>query len=142
MALITVSTEARWAAPPKGIISVLALSGVLSEVLGGDVIIDDPHRAGMWDIVGARSRDPDELLEIWLLDCGSFTEAALTLRVSRTRRPGGVRELKRRLEGFCAQVENALGSDPSEQPLGRRSFHEPQPRQNRMKRGNPHAAPR
>ncbi len=106
----TVTAEARWPSSPRAILSVLALSGVLSEVLGPDVLIED-RRAGVWRLVTARSSDPDELLEIWLLDSGVFTEAMLTLRASGARKRGATRELKRRLEAFCAQVEDASGAD-------------------------------
>src|SRR5439155_22934839 len=93
----TVTTEARWRSSPKAILSVLALSGVLSEVLSRDVLIDEPRRAGVWTRISATSSDPDEMLEVWLLDYGSFTEALLTLKANRGRVLGGTSELRRRL---------------------------------------------
>ena len=105
-----VTADVRWLASPSTILSVLALSGALSEVLSPDVIIDVTQESETRSLVTARSVEACEELHIRLLDYGSFTEAQINLSlVARRRR--SAREARRRLKSFCDQMEVALAGN-------------------------------
>jgi hypothetical protein len=101
------TADARWHGSSKAIVSVLALSGALSEVLSSDVIIDTTQETETQTRVVARTADDCEELEIWLIDYGSFCEAEIALSLEQPRFRG-IKEQRRRLESFCALVEAAL----------------------------------
>ena len=105
-----VTADVRWNASPKTILSVLALSGALSEVLSPDVIIDVTQESETRLLVTARSAEAREELHIGLLDYGSFTEVQLSLSLV-PRRFRSAREARRRLQSFSAQMEAALATD-------------------------------
>jgi hypothetical protein len=103
-----VTVDRRWNVDPRAIVSAVTLSGVLASVIGPDVIVETVPKAGGWLVLSARSHgDPSEYVEIWMMEYGTFTEVSVNLNShKRLLRPGG---LRRRLEGFCDELENALG---------------------------------
>jgi hypothetical protein len=104
----TLTVDRRWSVDPRAIVSAVTLSGVLASVIGPDVIVETAPRAGGWRVLSARSHgDPSEYVEIWMLEYGTFTEVSVNLNShKKLLRPGG---LRRRVEGFCDEMENALG---------------------------------
>ena len=104
----TVTVDRRWSVDPRAIVSAVTLSGVLASIIGADVIIETGPKTGGWLVLSARSTaHPGEYVELWMLDYDSFTEVSVILHShKRLLRPIGA---MRRVEGFCDELENALG---------------------------------
>jgi hypothetical protein len=104
----TVTVDRRWCADTHAIVSAITLSGVFASIIGANVIVETAPKTGGWLVLSARSPDePSEHVEIWMLEYGTFTEVSVNLHSRKTLlRPGGA---KRRVEGFCEELENALG---------------------------------
>jgi hypothetical protein len=104
----TVTVDRRWGVDPRAIVSAVTLSGVLASIIGADVIVETTPKIGGWLVLSARSYgEPSDYVEIWMLEYGTFTEVSVNLRSDKKLlRPGGA---KRRVEGFCDELENALG---------------------------------
>jgi hypothetical protein len=103
----TVTVDRRWLVKPDVIVSTVALSGVLASILRPDVIVETTRKVGGL-ILTARSSDClSEWVSVWMLDYGTFTEVSVSLNSHKKllRLGGG----KRRVEGFCEELENALG---------------------------------
>ena len=103
----TVTVDRRWDVDPHAIVSAVTLSGVLALIIGSDVIVETALKTGGLVLSARSNDDPSEHIEIWMLDYGTFTEVSVNLTShKKSFRPGAG---KRRLEGFCDELENALG---------------------------------
>ena len=103
----TVTVDRRWSVDPRAIVSAITLSGVLASIIGEDVIVETARKTGGLVLSARSCSEPSEHVEIWLLDYGTFTEVSMNLCSHKSLlRRGGV---KRRLEGFCDELENAVG---------------------------------
>jgi hypothetical protein len=103
----TVVADRRWNADPCAIVSAVSLSGVLASIIGADVIVETARKTGGLVLTARSCDEPNEHVEIWMLDFGTFTEVSVNL-VSHKKllHLGGG---KRRVEDFCDELENALG---------------------------------
>jgi hypothetical protein len=103
----TVTADRRWDVDPHAIVSAVTLSGVLASIIGPDVIVQTALETGGLVLRARSNGDPTAHIEIWMLDYGTFTEVSVNLTSHKKLfHPGAG---KRRLEGFCDELENALG---------------------------------
>ena len=103
----TVTVDRRWCVKPDAIVSAVALSGALASILRPDVIVETTRKLGGLVLSARSSECPSEWVSIWMLDYGTFTEVSVNLHWHKSLiRLGGGR---RRVEGFCDELENALG---------------------------------